>query len=262
METKTIQELPELGTRETIRANSTGFGNEVVKIPLDKIVIRDGFNVRSDYGNLEELANSILENGQTVPGRVDVLEDGTFALVDGHRRFEALKILGERGFEPFFVAIVNNKKTTEEQRILQMFTTQDNKPLATHEVAELISRLVNLGHDQVSVAKKIGKTPSYVSQMLNFASESPEVKQLVADGKVKVSTVLQVQKEVTDGKERTEIIKESVKNSNGKKVTVETITNRMDKKLTAAAESIIQKLKPSDYWTLNRVKNILKEHLP
>lgn len=262
METKTIQNLPELGTRETIRANSTGYGNEVVKIPIDKVVIRDGFNVRTDYGNLEELADSIMENGQTVPGRVDVLEDGTFALVDGHRRFKAHQIIGERGFESFFIAIVNNKKTTEEQRILQMFTTQDNKPLAAHEVAELINRLVNLGHDQVSVAKKIGKTPSYVSQMLDFANENPEIKQMVAEGLVKVSTVLKVKKDVKDSKERTEAIKDAVKNNGGKKVTAETITNKMDKKLTAAAESIIQKLKPSDYWTLNRVKNILKEHLP
>lgn len=261
METKTIQQLPELGTRETIRANSTGYGNEVVKIPIDKIVIREGFNVRSDYGNLEELADSILENGQTVPGRVDVLEDGTFALVDGHRRFEAHKILKERGFESYFIAIVNNKKTTEEQRILQMFTTQDNKPLAAHEVAELISRLVNLGHDQVSVAKKIGKTPSYVSQMLNFANETPEIKKMVADGLVKVSTVLKVQKDVKDTKERAEVIKEAVKNNGGKKVTHETITNKMDKKITAAAEDIIQKLKPNEYWTVNRVKNILKEHI-
>lgn len=262
METKTIQNLPELGTRETIRANSTGYGNEVVKIPIDKIVIREGFNVRTDYGNLEELADSIIENGQTVPGRVDVLEDGTFALVDGHRRFKAHQIIAERGLESFFIAIVNNKKTTEEQRILQMFTTQDNKPLAAHEVAELINRLVNLGHDQVSVAKKIGKTPSYVSQMLNYANETPEIKKMVEEGLVKVSTVLKVQKDVKDSKERAEAIKDAVKNNGGKKVTAESITNKMDKKLTAAAESIIQKLKPSDYWTLNRVKNILKEHLP
>jgi ParB/RepB/Spo0J family partition protein len=259
METKTIEQLPNLGSRDTIRSNSTAFG-DLVKIALDKIVVRGNFNVRTDMGNLEELADSIIENGQTIPGRVDVLEDGTFALVDGHRRYEAHKIIADRGYETFFIAIVNGKKTTEEQRILQMFTTQDNKPLAVHEVAELISRLVNLGHDQTSVAKKIGKTPSYVSQMLDFANETPEIKNMVKEGVVNVSTVLQVKKDIKDSGERATAIKTAVANNAGKKVTLERITNRMDNKLTAAAEDLINKLKPSEYWTINRVKNILKEH--
>ena len=199
----------QLGTRDTVRHN-TQRGEEVVKIELDKIIIREGFNCREDYGDIEGLAYSILGNGQSVPGRVDVLADGTFLLVDGHRRFKALCLLADMGEKPLFKAIVNNSKTTEEQRILQMFTTQDNKPLEPVEVAELISRLINLGHNQSDIAKKIGKTPAYVSQMLSFANESPIIKKEVKKGNIKVSTVLKLQKDIPSQQKRVEAVQQAV----------------------------------------------------
>ena len=259
-EVKVVSELPELGNEQVRRANSSKVG-EIVRIALDKIVIREGFNVREDMGELEELSKSILNNGQSVPGRVDVAEDGTFILVDGHRRFEALKLLEADGHEPFFIAIVNGKRTTEEQRILQMFTTQDNKPLTAPEVAELILRLVNLGHDQVSVANKIGKTPAYVSQMLGFANETPEIKNLVKEGKVKVSTVFNVKKTVKNQAERTELIKNAVSsNTTGKAVTAESITGNMDKKITSMANELIAVF-GIDADEIDTVKAIIKRNL-
>jgi ParB/RepB/Spo0J family partition protein len=216
MEPKTLP-FPELttdnlGNREIQRANSKN-ADTVVKIDLDKIVIREGFNVRKDYGNLDELAASILENGQTSPGRVDVLKNGTFALTDGERRYRACCLLAEQGHEVLFKALVNIAQTTEEQRILQMFTTQDNKPLLPHEIAELIKRLINLGHSQVSVAKKISKTPAYISQMLQYANEAPAIKEKVEAGEMKVSTVLQLRKEIPSQQERINAVKNAENNS-------------------------------------------------
>lgn len=215
MGTTQFLELPELtadqlGNRETARKNSMNV-EAVVKIPLDKIVIRTGFNVRQDFGNLQELAHSILENGQSVPGRVDVLADGTFVLTDGHRRFMALQTLAEMGQgEGFFKAIVNGSKTTEQERILQMFTTQDNKQLEPYEVAELIKRLLNLGYNQNEVARKIGKTGAYVSQMLSFANESPIIKKEVVNGNLTVSAALKLQKKLPKQSERVAAVEKAV----------------------------------------------------
>ena len=238
VETKEVAELPGLGTLALVNQNSTKTG-EIKKIALNKIVVRDGFNVRQDLGNLDELAQSILENGQSVPGRVDILDDGTFSLVDGHRRYNALLILEEQGHEPMFLAIVNGTRTTEEQRILQMFTTQDNKPLENHEVAELVLRLINIGHDQKSVAQKIGKTVAYVSNMLSYATEAPLIKDLVKKGRVSMSTVVKVKKlEKNEGK-RAEMIQNAVDNNSGRKVTTEAITGITDKKIKAVVQKFI-----------------------
>ena len=212
-------------------------------------------------GELEELSKSILNNGQSMPGRVDVADDGTFILVDGHRRFSALKLLEADGHEPYFLAIVNGKRTTEEQRILQMFTTQDNKPLTAPEVAELILRLVNLGHDQLSVANKIGKTPAYVSQMLGFANETPEIKNLVKEGKVKVSTVFNVKRTIKNQAERTQVIKDAVaSNTTGKAVTTEAITGNTEKKINAIANELIA-IFGIDAEEIDTIKSIIKRNL-
>ena len=259
-ETKVVAELPELGNEQVRRENSSKVG-EIVRIALNKIVIREGFNVREDMGELEELSKSILNNGQSMPGRVDVAEDGTFILVDGHRRFSALKLLEADGHEPYFLAIVNGKRTTEEQRILQMFTTQDNKPLTAPEVAELILRLVNLGHDQLSVANKIGKTPAYVSQMLGFANETPEIKNLVKEGKVKVSTVFNVKRTIKNQAERTQVIKDAVAtNTTGKAVTTEAITGNTEKKINAIANELIA-IFGIDVEEIDTIKSIIKRNL-
>jgi ParB/RepB/Spo0J family partition protein len=258
---KEVAELPGLGTIALINQNSTKTG-EIKKIALNKIVVRDGFNVRQDLGNLDELAQSILENGQSVPGRVDILEDGTFSLVDGHRRYNAMLLLEEQGHEPMFLAIVNGTRTTEEQRIIQMFTTQDNKPLESHEVAELILRLVNIGHDQKSVAQKIGKTVAYVSNMLSYATESPVVKELVKKGKVKLTTVTKVKQLVKNEKERTAMIVDAVdKNTTGKAVTTEGITGISDKKIKAVVDKLITlyEIDPSEKDTIVQIlKNDLR----
>ncbi|MEO7044314.1 MAG: ParB N-terminal domain-containing protein [Ferruginibacter sp.] len=220
-----------MGNRETVRQN-TQRSEEIVKIELSKIVIRNNFNVREDYGDIESLAYSILENGQTVAGRVDVLNDGTFVLTDGHRRFKALQLLETMGHDPFFKAVVNSTKTTEEQRILQMFTTQDNKPLQPHEISELINRLINLGHTQASVAKKIGKTAGYISQMMQFANESPAIKNEVKNGNINVSAVLKLQKDIPIQSERIEAVKKAVSNKKeGKTVKAVEVTGKSHKEI-------------------------------
>lgn len=220
-----------LGNREVIRQN-TQRGEEIVKIELSKIIIRDNFNVRQEFGDIEGLSQSILENGQTVAGRVDALNNGTFVLTDGHRRYMALKILEEKGYTPFFKAVVNSSKTTEEQRILQMFTSQDNKPLQQHEVAELINRLINMGLTQTLISQKIGKTEGYVSQMLKYSRESPVIKEQVKKGKISVSTALKLQKSIPVQSERIEAVRKAVSsNTKEKSITVADVNGKTAKEL-------------------------------
>jgi ParB family chromosome partitioning protein len=248
----------DLGTVQTVRENSTR-AEEVVKIPLNKIIVREGFNVRQNFGDIEGLALSIIENGQAVPGRVDVLADGTFLLVDGHRRFLALQQLADMGDEPFFKATVNPKKTSEEQRIIQLFTTQDNKPLEPVEVAELIKRLANIGYNQSEIAKKIGKSHTYVQNMLAFANESKVVKDAVKDGAISLSTVTKLQKDIPVASERTEAVKKAVeKKVDSKQVKASEVTGK-DKKADIADE-IIAALE-LDAMYRDAIINIIKKHL-
>lgn len=229
-----IQEITknDLGNVTTIRENSTR-GEEVVKIELDKIVVRDGFNVRHDLGDIEGLAASILANGQTIAGRVDVLAGGTFALVDGHRRYAACKLLEKQGHAPLFKAIVNPNRTTEEQRILQMFTTQDNKQLLPNEIADLIQRLINLGYNVSTVANKIGKSVTYVAQMLDYAEKAPAIKEHVKNGKLTVAGAIQIKKQIPNTAERIERTNKAVESKTNGKITAADVT---DKKINSFSD--------------------------
>lgn len=212
LQTVQISELTkdQLGNRNTIRENAKRLG-DVIQIPISKIVEREGFNVRVDMGDIEGLSKSLENNGQQEAGKVDVLQDGTFALVEGHRRYRAWLAVWERtGDEPYFMAVVNSTKTTEADRLFQMFTTQDSKPLEPYEVAELIQRLINMGYKQADISTKIGKTPAYVSQMLSFAAESPSVKLAVSQGHTTVSEVLKAKKAIPVQSQRTAAIGEKV----------------------------------------------------
>jgi predicted transcriptional regulator len=211
--TNEIQTIPfaelttaDLGSRDTVRENAKRMG-DVIRIPLSNIVERAGFNVRIEMGDIEGLSFSLENNGQHEAGKVDVLADGKFALVEGHRRYRAWLMVWDRtGDEPYFTAVVNSTKTTEADRLFQMFTTQDSKPLEPHEVAELIQRLINMGYKQADISTKIGKTPAYVSQMLSFAAESPSVKLAVSEGHTTVSEVLKAKKAIPVQSERTAAI--------------------------------------------------------
>jgi ParB/RepB/Spo0J family partition protein len=248
----------DLGNQQTVRENSLR-AEEVVKIPISKIVMRDGFNVRQSYGDTDSLAYSILENGQVQPGRVDILADGSFVLVDGHRRFIALQQLAKNGYEPFFKAIVNTKSTTEEQRILQMFTTQDNKQLEPVEVSELIKRLVNIGYNASEIAKKIGKSHTYVGNMYAFSQDSKIVKEAVTNGDISISTAITLQKEIPEQEDRAEAVKKAVANKAKK---VEDITGK-DKKADKAKEIAYAILDALDFGAeyADSLINIIKKHL-
>lgn len=250
----------DLGNQQTVRENSTR-ANEIVKIHIDKLIIREGENKnpRENPGDIEGLANSILENGQAVPGIVDVLANGTFLLVDGWRRYLALQLLAQRGYEPLFKAVVNTKGTTEEQRLLQMFTTQDNKPLEPVEVSEVIKRLVNMGYNMLEIAKKIGKSHTYVGNMYAFSQDSKVVKEAVTNGDISISTAIQLQREIPEQEERAKAVKKAVDNKVKK---VEEITGK-DKKEGKAEEIAYAILDALGFGSeyADSLINIIKKHL-
>ena len=61
---------------------------DILYIDPRQIKIEEGFNTRTDYGNIDELMNSIIENGVKIPLRG--FKDGDFYIItDGHRRLTA-----------------------------------------------------------------------------------------------------------------------------------------------------------------------------
>lgn len=66
-------------------------------IEIEKIQIKD--RIRKDFGNIQELADDIRQNGLINPPVVVPETDGTFTLLTGERRIRAMKQLGYKQVE-------------------------------------------------------------------------------------------------------------------------------------------------------------------
>ena len=166
------------------------------------IIVDENFNVRADYGDIESLARSIAENGVMTPLRGYRGENGEIHLTDGYRRNRAIQYAIKNNMidverdefrVPFFI---EKKGYRVQDRIVDMFITQDNKKLSDIEVAEVFHRLHHRFEMSVGdIAKKIGKSPAYVSDMLELITADNETISLVRNGKVKATAVVAAIKE-------------------------------------------------------------------
>lgn len=241
MQTKLKIEDAEFGNRETVRANSTKV-EEIVRIDIDNVIVYQDFNAREDFDDIEDLANQIEAIGQSTPARVDILKDGTFALTDGERRLRALRILAKRTGQPVYLkAIVNTSKATLQDRILQLFSTQDNKPLKPFEIANVFVKLKNLGNSQKDIARLTGKPDSYVSQMLSFSREAAPVKAAVKEGKMTVGAALALKKQMPKEADRVAAVERAVQD--GGKATVSRATGESSKERTAKKIASVIKIR-------------------
>jgi ParB/RepB/Spo0J family partition protein len=143
-------------------------GNSVRKISLSQIT--ESVNVRKDYRDIEELAQSIKTSGLLQPIAVKSLgkdEDGIerFELIVGHRRTRAFRHLfesGESGFSMIDAVVVTGDKLT-----LQLVENLQRSDLTARERESGIYQMTKSGKvSQREIAAMLGKTETYVSRNL------------------------------------------------------------------------------------------------
>ena len=146
----------------------------LVEIPIEKIELDK--NIRDTYSDdsLEELGDSIIENGQIQPIIVTPRGD-KYVVKIGHRRYKAcllrdvasIKCIVEDGFED------------EKDRIItQAIENEQRLNLSSREREAYIAQLKDLGMSQAEIARALHKTKGWVSEALtahNFANENQEL---------------------------------------------------------------------------------------
>lgn len=245
---------------------------KVIWIPLDEISVMEGFNGRKlrNYFNsqdeMEAWAMTFLDPGQSNPGKVDAVVGAddkiTYIIDEGHRRFSALKWLESKGYENLrFCAEVNSSKTTPEQRLERMLTSNSGKPLEDDEIADILSRLQRHGYKPEKLAAISGIPKAKVYKLISFSEENIEVKQAVSDGHVAITTVMELKKTVKNRQERTEAINKAVdtkkETGSAKKVTAADIAptvvdakrkQRADKVFNAIRQNLAVTEISSEAW--------------
>jgi ParB family chromosome partitioning protein len=133
-----------------------------------------------DEETLTELSASIAEMGVLQPILVRPLDDGTFELIAGERRWRAAQRVGLATI-PAVVRMTDDASSVE-QALVENLHRQD---LTALEEAAAYQQLLDefaLTHDQV--ATRVGKSRSAITNSLRLLGLPPAVQHLLADGQL------------------------------------------------------------------------------
>lgn len=171
---------------------------EVLCFAPDQFEIDPEFNVREDYGDLDELAKSIAENGYNpaFPTR-GYAKNGKIVLVDGYRRLKAInEYLNKYTTTPLkaIPCIVEEKGVNEEERVLTMFQAGTGKELTPLEQAACIKKLQGYGWSIPDIAKKLAKTQIKVHQLLDLNGASKALRDAIRNQIVSTTAALKIAK--------------------------------------------------------------------
>jgi ParB/RepB/Spo0J family partition protein len=169
---------------------------DIHHIDVNAIEVIDGFNIREDYGNVDELAKSIKENGVLVPmkGRRNPEKEGYFLLTAGHRRLMACKLLLKSGEVdslrvPF---LIESRGVSETDRLVDMLAGNDGKKLTVLEQAELVKRLLNQGLTEKEIQIRLVKSPTFISNCLTLLEAPEKIKKMIKQGNISSTLVIEL----------------------------------------------------------------------
>ena len=157
--------------------------NEIKEIPIEKLRVnpyqpRKTFNEES----LNELAESIKEHGVIQPIIVKKsIKD--YEIVAGERRYRASKIAGKTTIP----CIIRDFSDEQMMEIAVLENLQREDLNSIEEALGFENLMKNLNLTQEQLAKKVGKSRSYITNILGLLTLPEEVKELVKEGKISTS---------------------------------------------------------------------------
>ncbi len=155
--------------------------NDVIKLTLNKIVFNPQQPRKNiDHYELEDLTSSIKEHGILQPILVREVEDNLYQIIAGERRYHAAK---KAGLQEIPVIIKNlNECDSLEVAIVENVQRQD---LSALEEANAYKKLLDAhGHTQETLAKKLGKSRSYIANTIRLTKLPESVKELLNQNKL------------------------------------------------------------------------------
>ncbi len=230
--------------------------NAMVEIPIGKIEVDK--NIRDTYedDSLEELGDSIIENGQIQP--IIVTPHGNkFMVKVGHRRYKACLLRDV----PTVKCIIADDFADERDRIItQAIENEQRLNLSSRERESYIAQLVDLGLTQTQIAKSLHKTKGWVSEALTshkLVSENQELfDQLTEEPSTrdtwKASTLSKAQLK--------SVIQETKKHGGTKEAFKKEVTKKFNENNLTTKDKAEKRLVISSVLSLNEGKKELMIH--
>ncbi len=149
-------------------------------VPLSDVFPGDNIRVSLPGDDDDrDLSRSIREHGLLQPLIVREAQGGKYRLVAGHRRYEAALDVG--------LAEVPVIVQSGDDAIVQLIENTQRAAMDTMDVARAIVALLDNHPDmtQEMLARRLGRSPSYVSDALNRCRRDPQTQRDIARGRIK-----------------------------------------------------------------------------
>lgn len=142
----------------------------IAEIEIDKIVVNP-FQPRTRFDEeaIQELSSSIKELGVIQPITVRKIDDGTFQIISGERRFRASNFIGNKTI-PAYIRIA------DDQTMLEMALVENiqREELDSIEVALSYQRLIDeCKLTQEAMSERVGKKRSTITNYLRLLKLQP-----------------------------------------------------------------------------------------
>ena len=229
---------------------------DIYNIDPRSIVVMEGFNSRVDFGDIEELAAQIAEQGVLNPITVIPFkeEDGTekYKLIDGERRYRAcMHILKNGGDIARVPAIFAPKNIPMAEMLVQQLMRNEGKQFNEYELGLHFQKLVKLGYERKEIAKKLGIPDWKVNCFLAHLNRDERVQNLMKDGKI---TGADVRRIYSSAKNDTKAVKEILKlanmaeQKNEKKITLKDLDETSDYNISKESTAVKKGLSTLFKW--------------
>lgn len=170
-------------------------------VPPTQIIVDEKNNPREEYGNIEELMLSIVENGIRNPLK-GYIKDGKVILREGFRRMRAVKLALEKGKKIERVpVIIEERPMSEEERTLEFLINNDGKPFTMLEQSEVVRRLLNFEWKVTDIVRKTGKARGYIENLIMLTKVPMKIQNYIKEGKISAHAVIQIMQAVKQNPE-------------------------------------------------------------
>lgn len=151
--------------------------DEKIRLLNTDLIIANINQPRKDFDTktLQELADSIKEKGVIVPIIVKKTDNDKYLIVAGERRYRACKLAGITKI-PVMIKDLNESQTTE-YAIIENVQRQDLN--AIEEAVAYKNLAEDYDYTQAEIAQVVGKSRSYVANLLRLLNLPQEVQNLI-----------------------------------------------------------------------------------
>jgi len=154
-------------------------------IPIDKLTA-NVHQPRKDFGNIEELADSIKEKGILEPILIRP-KNGKFEIVAGERRFRAAQMAGLSE-----IPCIEHDIADNEALEVSIIENIQRKDLNVYEQAFSIKSFADMyGYTHQEIAQKVGKSRVTITELIRITDLPEEILERCMELKINSKTFLQ-----------------------------------------------------------------------